>query len=134
MALYAVLRWLDTFNLPADGTNYITAALNLVKTGKLFIFVNWPSYSGEPLIEPFTEYPPGLPLFLAPFIFIFREPMLATAIAHSITVLIFYTIVYLFCRSLHLNPFLRVLVLVLLTFFRTFEIIHSKFWSESLFI
>ena len=134
LCLYTILSWLNQMKLSPDSTNYITASVNLVKTGELFVFTNWPSRSMEPIIEPYTDYPPGFPYYLAGFITIFKEPILSVAIAQSFTIVLFYLTIYLATQLLRFSYLLRLGTLLIVTFLQTFRTIHSFFWTESLFI
>ena len=134
LCLYTVFNWLNQICLSPDSTNYITASINLVKTGRLFVFTNWPSFSMDPVIEPYTDYAPGFPYYLAPFIIIFKAPMLSAAIAQSFTILLFYLTIYLATILLGFRSFLRISTMLVFTYLHTFSVIHSTFWIESLYI
>jgi len=134
LCLYTVFNWLNHISLSPDSTNYITASINLVKTGRLFVFTNWPSLSMDPVIEPYTDYAPGFPYYLAPFIIIFKAPMLSVVIAQSFTILLFYLTIYLATILLGFRSFLRISTLLVFTYLHTFSVINSTFWIESLYI
>jgi hypothetical protein len=130
----AILAWLGSVRLSQDSTNYITSSENLVKTGKLATFVNETDWINEPAIVPYLDQLPGFPLFLAPFILFFHDPINSALIAQSVFIILFYLFVYLMTRRLQFSSLLRVVTLILITFMQPFFLIHNYFWTETLFI
>jgi hypothetical protein len=121
-------------NLSPDSTTYITASANLLRTGRLFYFVNAASWSMEPEVEPYTEQPPGFVYYLAPFVAIFGEPMLAALVAQSVVIVLFYVALFLIVRRLGLVLALRISAYFLFAFLAPFVGVRSFLWSETLFI
>lgn len=134
LCIYTIFNWLNQLYLLPDSTNYITSSINLVKTGRLFVNTNWPSLSMEPVFEPYTDYAPGFPYFLAPFIMIFKNPILAAIIAQSIVILLFYLMIYSATKLLGFRSIFRISTLLLFTFLHTFRSINSTFLTEPLYI
>lgn len=121
-------------NLNPDSTSYITAASNIVRTGRLFIFANTPSRSMSPRIEPYTEQPPGFPLYLAPFVLVFRDPVVSALIAQSLAIAFFYIAVYLMSAQIRLHVVLRIQALLVIGALNSLRQLHSTIGSETLFI
>ncbi len=134
LCIYSIFGWLNQFKLSPDSANYITASINFIRTGRLFVFANWPSHSMEPEIEPYTDYPPGFPLYLAPFILIFQDPLLAATIAQSFAIIFFYLSIGLILQALKLQTSTRLGGMLVVTFLQTLVFIRSYFWTETLFI
>jgi len=130
----AILAWLSEFGLNQDSTGYITASMNLIKTGRLTNYVNFTNWINDPAVVPYFEQPPGFPLLLAPFILLFGDPLVSALIAQSVYLTLFYLFIYLMTLRLQFSPLLRIVTLVLFTFERSFFIIHNIFWTETLFI
>ena len=91
----AILAWLGNLGLSQDSTGYITASENLIRTGRLTIFVNMTNWINDPTVLPYMEQPPGFPLLLAPFIVVFRDPLVSALIAQSVYLVLFYFFIYL---------------------------------------
>ena len=134
ICIIAILAWLGNLGLSQDLTGYITASENLVKTGRLSIFVNITNWINDPAALPYMEQPPGFPLLLAPFIVVFRDPLISALIAQSVYLALFYFFIYLITIRLQFSPLLRVVTLLLFTFVRPLWVIHNYFWTETLFI
>lgn len=134
LSLVCVLLWLRTLGLTPDSTNYIAAAMNLVAHGRLETFVNWPSMTLGPVMEPFTEYPPGMPLLLAPWIAIVHDPVVAAAIFQSISIVALFAAVAWIARVLDFAFPFRLLALLTAATAGTFLYLYSNFWTETLFV
>lgn len=134
LCVIAILAWLGNLGLSQDSTSYITASQNLIKTGWLSIFVNITNFINDPVILPYLEQPPGFPLLLAPFIMVFRDPLISAIIAQSVYLVLFYLFIYLMTLRLQFSPLLRIVTLILFTFTSPFFFIHNYFWTETLFI
>ena len=120
--------------LSPDSVNFVVAAQNLMEHGRFFVFSNWPSHSLLPVVEPFTDFPPGYSLYLLPFLLVFKEPFLAAAVAHAVTIVaLFSALVFLF-RSLGWPPFLRITGYLVVSVFSTYPILFAHYWTEPLFI
>jgi hypothetical protein len=117
-----------------DSTNYIVAAQNLVQQHSLFVWVNWPSQSLEPVREPYTDYPPGFPLYLAPFILFMHDPVLAAYTAQAVSILLCYGSLAFIMNVLRLGLTYRWAGYLFLCIFATFPHIFSYLWTEPLFI
>jgi hypothetical protein len=129
-----ICDWLDNFGLSPDSTGYISASVSLVRSGKLEEYVNFTDWQSDPVVIPYTDQPPGFPLFLAPFIAILRDPIIAVAVAQSVSIVLHYVFIYLITLRLKFTPILRVTALLLFAFFDPFISIHRHFWTETLFI
>jgi hypothetical protein len=134
ICVLAVLAWLGNLGLSQDSTGYITASENLIRTGRLSVFVNMTNWINDPAVLPYMEQPPGFPLFLAPFILIFRDPLVSALIAQCIYLVLFYLFIYLIIIRLQFSLLLRIVALILFTFLKPFWLIHNYFWTETLFI
>jgi hypothetical protein len=134
ICVIAIHAWLNHLGLNQDSTGYITASENLIKTGQLSNFVNMTNWINDPAVLPFMEQPPGFPLFLVPFIVVFRDPLVSALIAQCIYLALFYFFIYLMTLRLQFSPVLRIVALILFTFVRPFWLIHNFFWTETLFI
>jgi hypothetical protein len=129
-----ILSWLGHLGLSQDSTGYITASENLIRTGRLSLFVNITNWINDPAVIPYMEQPPGFPLLLVPFIFIFRDPLVSALIAQCVYLVLFYLFIYLMSLRLQFSPVLRIVTLILFTFMKPFWVIHNYFWTETLFI
>ncbi len=126
--------WLTEFGLLPDSTFYLCAAMNLIRTGELIVYTNFPSFDFEPVMEIYSEYPPGFPLYLTPFVWIFKDPLLAGAIAQAVSILgIFLVAVPLF-RALGFHWLLRLSGYAFLAFFISFREVFKILFSESTFL
>lgn len=134
ICVIATLTWLKNLGLSQDSTSYIAASENLIKTGQLSVFVNLTDWTGDPVVIPYMEQPPGFPLFLVPFIIVFRDPLVSAVIAQCIYLALFYLFIYLITLRLQFSPLLRIVALILFTFVGPFWLIHNYFWTETLFI
>ncbi len=127
-------NWLVNFNnVSNDPACYIDAAENLVHTGKLFDYGNWVSRTEAPVVEPYTEWPPGTPLFLAPFILVFHDTMLAVIIAQCLLIFLSYAALVMMADALDLGAVLTVALLAAFTFIDPFRIANAQYGSETLF-
>ena len=134
LSAFSIARLFSLFVLNPDSTGYITAAQNFIRTGHMFAYANSPSWSLLPAIEPYTEQPSGFPLFLVPFLIIFKDPVLAAAIAQSSAILILYAAVYVLTRDLGAGPFFQVACGVVFTLFYPLQVVYTAVESETLFI
>ncbi len=130
----AVFRWLFKFQLWPDSSNYLSAALNLVDQGKLFVFVNWPKQGFDPVIVPYTAYPPGFPLYLSAFLPFFGDPIIAAAVAQSFSLTFFYLLIYQVTKAFQFSPFVRLSSLVFILGFSAFTQIQTGLLNEPLYI
>jgi hypothetical protein len=129
-----ILDWLDYFRFSPDSTGYISASVSLVRSGKLEEYINLTDWYSDPVVHPYTEQPPGFPLFLAPFIAILRDPIISVAVAQSVSIVLYYVFAYLISLRLNFTPILRITALLLFAFFDPFISIHKHLWTETLFI
>jgi hypothetical protein len=130
LCIFALLRWVNTLSLSEDSTIYLTTAINFVRTGRLFYYLNWPSGSLAPGVEFLTEWPPGFPIYLAPFVWLFHNPVNAALIAYSVVIILFYATAYLLTRALRFPVDLTVLFFLLLTLLAPYDLILRYLWSE----
>ena len=134
LCAFSIARFLSQFRFTPDSSGYVTAAQNFIRTGHMFVYANSPSWTLEPAIEPYTEQPPGYPLFLVPFLLIFRQPLLAAAVSQSFTILMLYMAVYALSLDLGFEPFFQVFCALAFTLFRPMQSVYTSVWSETLFI
>ena len=134
LCAFSIARFLSQLGINPDSTGYITAAQNFIRTGHMFAYANSPSWSLEPAVEPYTEQPSGFPLFLVPFLLIFKQPILAAAVAQAIAILILYSAVYALTQDLEVGPFFQVGCALAFTLFRPMQNVYSYILSETLFI
>ena len=129
-----ILNWLGRLRLSPDSTGYIVVSDNLIKTGHLFEFASFTKWVPVPKPIPYTEQPPGFPLFLAPFILVLREPVVSTAVAQSVAIALFFIAIYMMSVKLGFNPVLRVITLLLFALLSPFLHNFTVLWTETLFI
>ena len=134
LSLLSIATLVTGLNLSPDSSSYITAASNFVKTGRLFIFVNTPSFSMSPVVEPYTEQPPGFPLYLALFIAAFKDPIISALIAQSLAIVFYYGAIYFMTVELRLALLLRIQTLILAGALETLRLLQSNIMSEILFL
>ncbi len=134
LCAFSIARFLSQLGLTPDSTGYISAAQNFIRTGHIFSYANSPSWTLLPAIEPYTEQPSGFPLFLVPFLLIFKQPILAAAVAQSFAILILYSSVYALTQDLGGEPFFQVVCAVVITMYRPLQYVFANVESETLFI
>ena len=134
LCAFSIARFLSYLGITPDSSGYITAAQNFIRTGHMFAYANSPSWSLEPAVEPYTEQPSGYPLFLVPFLLIFRQPILAAAVAQALAILILYSAVYALTQDLGAGPFFQIVCAVAFTLFRPMQYVYIYVISETLFI
>lgn len=134
LGVFVILDWMNHLSLSPDSTTYIVVAINLLKSGHFYYFVSATNFVNNPGLIPYLEQPPGFPLFLVPFLVVFRDPMISTLIAQCACLGLFYVSLYLMAMRLKFSPFLRVVTLLLFTFAGPFRSIHDYYWTETLFI
>jgi hypothetical protein len=134
LCAFSIARFLSNLGITPDSSGYITAAQNFIRTGHMFAYANSPSWSLEPAVEPYTEQPSGFPLFLVPFLLIFRQPILAAAVAQALAILILYSAVYALTQDLGAGPFFQIVCAVAFTLFRPMQYVYIYVISETLFI
>ena len=130
----AVNDMLANLEIMPDSTNYITAAGNFVETGKFFVYANWPSRTYEPGVEPYTEYPPGFPLFLAPFRLFFRDPILAAVVGQGACIVALFALLYLIVKSMEFGFPLRLAAYLFVSSFISYRIVLRILLSDTLFV
>ena len=134
LCVFSIAHFLSQFGFTPDSSGYVTAAQNFIRTGHMFAYANSPSWILEPVIEPYTEQPSGFPLYLVPFLLIFREPILAAMVAQAFAILILYSAVYALTQDLGVGPFFQVGCALAFTLFRPLQYVYINVWSETLFI
>ncbi|MCA9448476.1 MAG: hypothetical protein KC931_15245 [Candidatus Omnitrophica bacterium] len=134
LGLLMVSLWLNRFGLLPDSTFYLSAATNLLERGKFVVYTNFPSFDFEPVMEIYSEYPPGFPLYLAPFVFLLGDPLLAAATAQAVAILGIFVIAVPLFRTLEFDPVLRLCGYFFLGFFISFREIFGTLYSEPLFL
>lgn len=117
-----------------DSTSYIAASRNLINNGELLVFVNWPSKMLAPQMEPFTEWPPGFPIFMAPFILAFKDTILGASMAQAVAIALYMLAAYFLALRLNLHPILRIASVLTATTLEPFFVMNNSLLSETLFI
>ena len=92
----AISHLLSDLSLSPDSSSYINAAQNFAETGRLVVFVNSPSRSMSPKVEAYTEQPPGLPIYFAPFMLLFDDPVRSAVVAQAVVIVCLFLFLYLF--------------------------------------
>ena len=134
VALAVILRFLALFQFSPDSATYLTGAINLLKHGDLFLYVNWPSKDMHPMPEPYAEFAPGFPFYILPFLVIFKNPLLASAVAQTVAILYLFAINYILLNELYISLLLRITATALVGTFSFYQYILGYFWTEPLFI
>jgi hypothetical protein len=132
--VFSIARFLSQITLTPDSTGYISAAQNFIRTGSMFHYANSPSWTLVPAIEPYTEQPPGFPLFLVPFLFIFKQPIAAAAVAQSFAIVILFSAVYALTQDFGAKPFFQIVCGLVITLFWPLQYVFANVISETLFI
>lgn len=130
---FLVSRWVDIFIISPDSAQYLTAAMNLVDHGTLFIWTNWPSYSYLPEREIYAIYPPGFALYLAVFYFFIRESMASAMVAQSVAIMLFCWMVREAGFRFGLSALVRLGVLLFLCVFPAYVYMFPSLLTETLF-
>jgi hypothetical protein len=134
LCAFSVFREANGLQLSPDSTNYITATQNLLRTGQLFVYANYPSWSMEPAVEPYTEQPFGFPFYLAPFLWIIKDPYLAAVVAQAAAIILLYGAVWVLTRDFKMGAGFQATSLLAIALFRPLAFVTTHFWSETLFI
>ncbi len=134
MCLFSIFSWTNQLNLSPDSTNYLSAAQHLSSKGEFEISVNWPSQKMRPQPEPYTEFPPGLPLLASAFILACGDVILSAAIVQSLAILMFYIALFRLMGLLGLSRRFRIGVFAVFSFFPAYRIIFTTFWTETIFL
>jgi hypothetical protein len=132
--IYSIAHFLSVMGITPDSTGYISAAQNFIRTGHMFNFANSPSWSLLPAIEPYTEQPSGFPLFLVPFLLIFKQPVAAGVVAQSIAIVILYSAVYALTKDFGAKPYFQIVCGLIITLYRPLQHMFLFVLSETLFI
>lgn len=132
--LFTAARAVSLFNLSPDSADYINAAQNLLATGRMFVHANSPTWSLGPEEGIYTEHPPGLPLMLAPFLLVIREPVLSAAALQVVIILALFASIYALGISLRMGPLARLACSAAFALFTPLVFISPNFWSETPFI
>lgn len=88
----------------------------------------------EPVVEPYTDHPPGYALYIIPFLAFFGDPLLAAAVAHGMAVALFFVSVAFFFHVLGLPYHLRIAGHLLFALLPTFQLVFGNYWTEPLFM
>ena len=134
MAFCGLVRWWQYFTFWPDSTNYLVAATNLVRHHALFVWTNWPSANLQPAIEPFADYLPGYPIYLAAFVAVFRDPAWAAIIGQSLIYAAFIALVYRITVKLGFSGLVRCACVLFFVFFRGYDLFWQSLLSEPIFI
>jgi len=133
LCIFSVLYSTSNFKIIPDASGYITASQNLIRTGRIFVFANSPSWRLEPAVEPYTEQPPGMPYYLAPFLIIFNNPVTAAAVAQAVAIVLLYAGVYILTEDFQAHPLIQIAAAAAFTFFWPQQGTYNSFLSETLF-
>jgi hypothetical protein len=131
---FALVEWPAHLYLSRDSADYIAAASNLLQRGSLSLFINYTDWVHAPTLVPYLEKPPGLPLLLAPFLALLRDPMTAVLVTQGLCLVFYYLAAYLITLRLGLSLPVRAAALILFTIVAPIRQIHRYFWSETLFL
>jgi hypothetical protein len=134
LCAFSIARFLSQLGLTPDSTGYLSAAQNFIRTGHMFNYANSPSWTLLPAIEPYTEQPSGFPLFLVPFLLIFKQPVVAGAVAQSIAIIILYAAAYVLTQDLEAKPLFQIVCGLVITMYRPLQYVFANVESETLFI
>lgn len=129
-----VRRWFVIFMIWPDSSIYLTAAMNFVRHGTLFIYTNYPSASLLPQTEVYADYPPGFPLYLSFFYFFVRDAIAAAVGAQAVALGGFLLAIYFSARALRLSLPWLVAALYYFLYFVSFRIIFASLLTEALYI
>jgi hypothetical protein len=130
---FSVIRAVSELKLSPDSSSYITAAQNLIRTGHVFVYTNYPSESMEPSTEPYTEQPVGFPLYLVFFLFVLKQPFVAAAVAQALSIGMLYGAVWALTRDFRVEPGFQLVCGLAVTLFRPLTFVYTYLWSETLF-
>ena len=130
----AISHLLSGLSLSPDSSSYINAAQNFAQTGRLVVFVNSPSQSMRPKVEAYTEQPPGLPIYFAPFMLVFDDPVQAAVIAQAVVIVCLFLFLYLLMGRLGFSRFLRAIALGIFLMMSGFWPLYKDPTTEALFI
>lgn len=131
---FSITRSVSDLHLSPDSSSYINVAQNIILTGHIYVFTNFPSRSMEPVTEPYTEQPIGFPAYLLPFLWIFKQPFVAAAIAQAFSMILLYGAVWFLTKDLQVGPGFQVACALAITLFRPLAFVFVHLWSETLFI
>jgi hypothetical protein len=129
-----VLRWWHRFLLTPDAGYYLTAAINFVRHGKFFVYLNWPVRTMLPGTQLYADFPPGFPTFLSAFLFIFRDPMIGAGIAQSLALITLYYGVYRATSALEMDAPYKLLTVAFVGLFTPHRISLTALLTEPLYI
>jgi len=126
--------WLSEFGLLPDSTFYLCAAKNLLSTGRLEVYTNFPSFNFEPIMEIYSEYPPGFPFYMVPFVWISGDSLMAAAMAQGMAILGIFLVSVPLYRALGFHWVLRLAGYAFLAFLVSFREVFKILFSEPLFL
>jgi hypothetical protein len=133
LCVFSVIRSVSELKLSPDSSSYITAAQNLIRTGQVFVYTNYPSESMEPSTEPYTEQPVGFPLYLVFFLLVLKQPYVAAAAAQALSIVMLYGAVWALTRDFRVEPGFQLACGLAVTLFRPLTFVYTYLWSETLF-
>ncbi len=131
---WVVYRSVAHLYLSPDSSHYLNAAENLVANGRLVISSNYVSHTMSPSFDPYTEWPPGFPFFLAPFVMVGQDPFASAAVAQAVAIVLYNIGIYVFARRISLHPVLIVTAVAILNLSEPFAMVLNALWTETLFI
>jgi hypothetical protein len=134
LCAFSVIRAVSELTLSPDSSSYITAAQNLIRTGHVFVYTNYPSESMEPSTEPYTEQPVGFSLYLVFFLFVLKQPFVAAAVAQALSIVMLYGAVWALTQDFRVDPGFQLACGLAVTLFRPLTFVYTYLWSETLFI
>ena len=130
----AISHLLSDLSLSPDSSSYITAADNFAETGRLVVYVNSPSRSMLPKVEPYSEQPPGLPAYFVPFMLAFDDPIQAAVIAQALVIVCLFLFLYMLMGRLGFSRPLRAIGLGIFLMMGGFGSVYVDPGTEALFI
>ena len=133
-AFLSVVHCVFNLRFAPDSTNYLVASRHLLEHGRLFVWTNWPSESLLPEVEPYTEYPPGLPIYYLPFVWLIRDLAVAGLVAQATSVVLLFAVLYLIVRRLEFGFIPALVVAVCFSSLASFRAIMVFPLTETLFL
>jgi hypothetical protein len=139
VAIFLITAWVvyrSVFHLylSPDSANYLSAAENLVANGRLVLSSNYTSHAMSPSLDPYTEWPPGFPIYLAAFVILGRDPFISAVVAQAFAIVLYNAAIYSLARKLQFHPILIITIIAVLDMFEPFAIILNTLSTETLFI
>lgn len=134
IALVWVLRFWHSFLLTPDAGPYLTAAMNFVKHGKFFIYMNWPIRTMLPSLQLYADFPPGYPTYLSLFLVFIRDPLLGAGIAQVVALVALCFVIYRAATMLGMSAPFKLALLLFLGSFGPHRVTLQALLTEPLYL